>query len=53
MMSPLESIDSTVLKACLKTVVSAILADVAPGFQPGGKSSAKVKVSMEFEPRRP
>lgn len=31
------------LRACLKTVTSAILADVESGFQPGGKEVASAK----------
>ncbi len=39
----------TPLRACLKTVVSAILADVEPGFQPGGNSVESMKGPIKSE----
>ena len=38
----------TSLRACLKTVASAILADVEPGFQPGEKSLALEKAQQNM-----
>ena len=37
------------LRACLKTVASAILADVELGFQPGGKDFETTKDPLKFE----
>jgi len=37
------------LRASLKTVASAILADVEPGFQPGGKNRPREQVSVKLE----
>src|SRR5678816_652549 len=41
------------LSACLKTVASAILADVEPGFQPGEKNVAIAEGSVKLERYRP
>ena len=37
------------LRACLKTVASAILADVEPGFQPGGRIAHTRNPNSEME----
>ena len=37
------------LSVCLKTVASAILADVELGFQPGGDNVARAKSPVKFD----